>query len=86
MAQQTSPEAKSIMIRAIIMSGLATLILAAIAVATFVFGMIEMPIGVALVVVLGVLDAWIVVPALLKSSRLQEEYNSAHGGGDDASR
>ena len=86
MAQQTSPEVKSIMIRVAILSGLITLMLAAIAVATFVFGVIERPIGVVLIVVLAGLDAWIVVPAVLKLSRLQEEYNGTHGGGDDASR
>ena len=86
MAQQTSPETRSLLIRMALMSGLVTLMLAAIAAATFVFGVIERPIGVALIVVLAALDAWIVVPAVLKLSRLQEEYNGAQGGGDDASR
>ena len=86
MAQQTSPETRSLLIRMALMSGLVTLMLAAIAAATFVFGVIERPIGVALIVVLAALDAWIVVPAVLKLSRLQEEYNGTHGGGDDASR
>jgi len=71
-----SPEAVKTFKQALVFSSLLTLLLAAVVMATFVFDLIIQPAGVALMIVLMILDAAVVVPAMLKARRFEDAFTA----------
>lgn len=72
-----SPEAAKTFKQAVLFSTLVTMVLFVVAVGTFVLDFLMMPVGMGLIIVLMILDAAIVVPAILKAKQFEDAY-AAH--------
>lgn len=74
-----SPEAAKTLKQAFVFSALVTMVLFAVILGTFVLDLLMRPIGVVLIIVLTILDAAVVVPAILKVKKFEDAY-ATHAG------
>lgn len=78
-----SPEAAKTLTQAFIFSTLVTVILVAVAIGTFVQSVFMEPVGIGLIIALLILDAAIVVPAILKIKQFEDTYEAMQLGRDN---